>query len=253
MSEARRAAGTDNARIAERTLLTEAIGLFRVIPDDVPIPFVPGQYVTVGLTVEATTVQRPYSVASSARRLADGYELYVRLVPDGALTPHLFRARTGDRVSLRRPKGRFTLRDDDERVHLFVATGCGLAPFMSMLRTLDDDGTPRPVILLHGVSYADELGYREEIERLAASPRWSLRYVPTVSRPRDPRNAGWSGRTGRVEVVLPSLISELDLAPTTAVAYVCGNPEMTRAVERILGQAGFGSSPRTEEYWPLPR
>lgn len=243
-----------DATIADRALLTDAVGFFRIRTDGPPFPFVPGQYVTVGLEADGRLVQRPYSIASSARRLDEAYELYVRLVPTGELTPLLFRARPGDRVTLRRPKGRFTLRANDPRTHLFVATGCGLAPFMSMLRTLDDDRMPRPVVLVHGVSYADELGYRDELERLAADPRWWLRYVPTVSRPGDPRNEGWPGRTGRVEAILPSLITGLGLTPTETVAYVCGNPEMTRAVERILEQAGFGpGSVHTEQYWPLQR
>lgn len=242
------------AAIAERVDLTAQIASFLIRPDGPPMPFLPGQYVTVGLPSGGRLVQRPYSIASSARRLDLGYELYVRLVEGGALTPLLFAARPGDRVALRRPKGRFTLDAADGRTHLFVATGCGLAPFMSMLRTLDDDGAPRPAVLLHGVSYAYELGYRDELERLAADPRWSLRYVPTVSRPHEARNAGWSGRTGRVEAVLPSVLAELGLAPSATVAYVCGNPEMTVAVEAILRSAGFDDSAiHTELYWPLAR
>lgn len=190
------------------------------MPDGGRAPLVPGQYVTIGLPAGEHPVERPYSVASSARRLDAGYELYVRLVPAGALTPALFAARPGERLSLRDPKGRFTLAPDDHRTHLFVATGCGLAPFMSMLRTLEDDGAPRAVVLLHGVSYVAELGYRAELARWAADPRGSLTYLPTISRPREAPNAGWSGRTGRVEAVLGSVIRDLGLAPERTVAYV---------------------------------
>lgn len=242
------------ATIVDRADLTDTIAHFRVRPDAGASPFAPGQYVTIGLTAEGERVERPYSIASSARRLDDGYELYVRLVPGGALTPLLFATRVGDRVSLRRPKGRFTLRPDDRRTHLLVATGCGLAPFISMLRTLDDDRAPRPVVLLHGVSYADELGYRDEIERWIADPRWSLTYVPTISRPREARNAGWPGKTGRAEAVLGPLLGELGIRPDATVAYVCGNPEMTVAVEAILRGAGFDPAAIHKElYWPLEK
>jgi NAD(P)H-flavin reductase len=123
-----------------------------------------------------------------------------------------------------------------------------------MLRTLDDDDTPRPTVLLHGVSYADELGYRDEIDRWAVDPRWSLTYVPTISRPAHPRNAGWSGSTGRAETVLGPLLARLGLAPDRTVAYVCGNPEMTVAAEAILRDAGFDqSSIHKELYWPVRR
>lgn len=243
-----------DATIVDRVDLTDTIASFRVRSDGPPLPFVPGQYVTIGCVAEDRLVQRPYSIASSARRLDDGYELYVRLVPGGALTPLLFSTRPGDRVSLKRPKGRFTLKPDDARTHLFIATGCGLAPFMSMLRTLDDDAAARPVVVLHGVSYADELGYRSELERWAADPRWRLRYVPTVSRPHAARNAGWIGRSGRAESVLQPLLTELALDPAATVAYVCGNPEMTSAVGVILRERGFADGAvHTEQYWPLAR
>lgn len=243
-----------DATIIDRADLTDSVAFFRIRPDGAPAPFAPGQYITVGLASDDRLVQRPYSIASSARRLGEGYELYVRLVPGGALTPLLFGTRAGDRIALKRPKGRFTLQPGDERTQLFVATGCGLAPFMSMLRTLDDDDAPRPTVLLHGVSYADELGYRDEIERWAVDPRWSLTYVPTISRPAHPRNAGWSGRTGRAEAVLGPLLPRLGLAPDRTVAYVCGNPEMTVAAEGILRGAGFDQrSIHKELYWPLPR
>ncbi len=241
-----------DATIVDRIDLTDTIASFRVRADGPPLAFVPGQYVTIGRIVADRLVQRPYSIASSARRLADGYELYIRLVRGGALTPLLFSTKPGDRVSLKRPKGRFTLLPGDTRTHLFVATGCGLAPFMSMLRTLDDDGAPRPIVVLHGVSYADELGYRAELEHWARDARWSLRYVPTVSRPREPRNAGWTGRTGRAEAVLAPLLDELGLAPEATVAYICGNPEMTSAGEAILRERGLDPSAiHTEQYWPL--
>lgn len=242
-----------DATIADRVDLTDTIAAFRIHPDGPVLPFTPGQYVTIGrVGADGRLVQRPYSIASSARRLEDGYELFIRLVRAGAFTPLLFATRVGDRVSLRRPKGRFTLLPDDARTHLFIATGCGLAPFLSMLRTLDDDAAPRKVIVLHGVSYADELGYRSELERWAADTRWGLRYVPTVSRPREARNAGWTGRTGRAEAVLGPLLEELRPVPQESVAYICGNPEMTIAAERTLRERGFDAGAIHKElYWPL--
>lgn len=247
-----RAARLQGATIADRALLTETIAFFRIRPDGETAPFIPGQYVTLGVGEGPGAVERPYSIASSARRTAEGYELFVRRVPHGALTPRLFALEPGARVTLRRPKGRFTLAPNDDRTHLFVATGCGLAPFISMLRTLDDDGSPRRVVVLHGVSYADELGYRDELERWSQDPRWSLTYIPTISRPKEPRNAGWTGRTGRAEAALPGVLAELALAPERSVAYVCGNPEMTLAVGEILRGAGFEpGAVHEEQYWPL--
>lgn len=241
------------ATITARVDVAPALAIFRVRPDAESWPFEPGQYVTLGLRSDGSLVERPYSLASSARRLDEGYELYVRLVPGGALTPLLFESRPGCRVSLRRPKGRFTLTEDGDAVcHLFIASGCGVAPFASMLRTLEDDHTPRRVVLLHGVSYVRELAYRRFFEQLARDPRWQLTYVPTVSRPDEAANAGWTGRRGRVESVVDEVCDALRIAAADEVAYVCGNPEMTRSVHALLRRRGLGPDRiRTELYWPL--
>ena len=243
---------TYNATIAARSDLTEALAFFQIRPDGPPASFVPGQYFTLGLVSDVKLVQRPYSVASSARRTADGYELFVRLIPGGALTPLLFRAREGDRLAIKGPKGRFTLAPGDDRLHLMVATGCGIAPFMSMLRTMRDDHVTRRIVLLHGVSYTRELAYRLFLEDLAADPERRCTYIPTVSRPAAPENAGWRGSAGRVEAVLPNVWEQLRLDAQQTVAYVCGNPDMTAAVRQLLIDRGVDRPQiHTEDYWPL--
>src|SRR5918993_472919 len=63
------------------------------------------------------------------------------------------------------PKGKFLLQDDG-RTALFVASGTGLAPFISMIETLRDRGQQRDIILLHGVSYDYDLAWREELTDL---------------------------------------------------------------------------------------
>lgn len=243
-----------NATLVGRADVTDALAIFRVRLDGEPWPFTPGQYVTLGLSDGDGVVERPYSVASSARRVADGYELYVRLVRGGALTPRLFGTRPGARVSLRRPKGRFRLGPGEDRWHLFVATGCGVAPFASMLRTLRDDGGTRRIVLVHGVSHVRDLGYRALFEELARDPRWQLTYVPTISRPADPANVRWSGWTGRVEEVLGGVCDALRLAPPATDAYVCGNPEMIEKVVAVLRDRGFASERiHRERYWTTDR
>ena len=78
-----------------------------------------------------------------------------------------------------------------------------------------------------------------------------MRYLPTVSRPNDPRNVGWAGRTGRVEANVEAIRRELGLRPDKTVVYICGNPEMILNVERILMNAGFPEfHVKKELYWP---
>jgi ferredoxin--NADP+ reductase len=112
-------------------------------------------------------------------------------------------------------------------------------------------GKPRETVVLHGVSHASDLGYRAELETLERDGAYPLRYVPTVSRPTDPRNAGWSGRRGRVESVIEDVCVDLGLQPDGTVVYICGNPEMILNVERVLMDRGFPEfHVKKELYWP---
>ena len=149
------------------------------------------------------------------------------------------------------PKGKFMLQPDDDRVHIFISSGTGNAPFVSMMRQLLIDGAPRPAVFLNGVSYASELGYKERVEGWARSGEYPVTFVPTVSRPQDPANAGWMGRTGRVEMILAPVLDELGLTPANSIAYICGNPDMILSAEETLLGRGYPEElVHKELYWP---
>jgi len=241
-----------NARLVRRVDHSPELGSFWVKLDGPAVPFEPGQYLTIGVFADEKLWQRPYSVAS-APQVADteGYELYVRLVPVIRFTTLLWRLPLGSRLRLTGPKGRFMLEPDDRRTHLYVSTGTGIAPFIAMVRSTQLAGAPRKTVVLHGVSYADELGYRAELEAWERDGSYPLRYVPTVSRPADPRNAGWTGRTGRVEAVIGDVCHDLGLRADRTVIYICGNPEMILNVESVLMRRGFPEfHVKKELYWP---
>ncbi|MGH2407424.1 MAG: FAD-binding oxidoreductase [Candidatus Limnocylindrales bacterium] len=240
-----------SAFVSRREDLTESLAFIWVKPWGELIPFEPGQYLTIGVESGGKLLQRPYSVASSPRETDDGYEFYVRLVEGGVFTPLLWRLPIGHGMSLKGPKGKFMLEPADQRTHVFISSGTGVAPFVSMLKTLLIDGAPRPAIVLHGASYADELGYRDVLETWRDGDEISLRYVPTISRPKDPCNSGWDGRVGRVEAIVPTVFDELGLTPDNAIAYICGNPDMIATVDATLLGRGFPEEQvKKELYWP---
>ena len=241
-----------NARLVRREDENDSLAYFWVKFDGEPTPFEAGQYMTIGVMVDDRIVQRPYSVASPPSAIGtDGYEFYVRLVQGGTFTPLLWRLPVGHPMRMIGPKGKFTLQPEDDRTHVFISSGTGNAPFVSMMRQLALDGRPRRVIFLNGVSYADELGYRAILEDWQRTGTYPLIYLPTVSRPTDPRNAGWSGRTGRVETILDAALDELGLGPDDSIAYICGNPDMIlSAEETLLGRGYPEEQVHKELYWP---
>ena len=71
-----------------------------------------------------------------------------------------------------------------------------------------------------------------------------------MSRPDDPGNGTWMGRTGRVEANLARTCGELMLEPADTIAYLCGNPEMIERSEEVLCSLGFADDAVvSEHYW----
>jgi len=250
--EIQQAADQYNARLVRRVDQTGDLGYFWVQLEGEPVRFEPGQYMTIGVFADGKLVQRPYSVASAPAEAGDGgYEFYVRLVPILRFTTLLWRLPIGHSMRMIGPKGKFLLEPEDQRTHLFVSTGTGIAPFISMIRQSQLDGAPRKTVVVHGCSHVDELGYRTLLEGWQRDHTYPLQYIPTISRPNDPRNAGWTGRTGRAEAIVGSVCTELGLRPERTVVYICGNPEMILRVEAELIDRGFPEfHVKKELYWP---
>jgi ferredoxin--NADP+ reductase len=241
-----------NATLVRREDQHESLAYFWVRFDGDPTPFECGQYMTFGVFVDEKIVQRPYSVASSPRVAGEtGYEFYLRLVHGGTFTPILWDLPEGHRVRMIGPKGKFVLEPDDDRVHLFVSSGTGNAPFVSMMRDLLAAGRPRRAVFLNGVSHIRDLGYRGLLEGWESSGEYPVTFVPTISRPSDPSNAGWTGRTGRVESIVAPVFGDLGLSPHDTVAYLCGNPDMIISAEQTLLELGLPETAvKKELYWP---
>ena len=240
-----------NGRLSRWEEVSPGLAILGVQSLEKPFPFEPGQYATLGLMgSEGKLVQRPMSISSSADDLSE-YEFFIRLVDSGAFTPLLWERTVGDPINVKGAKGKFLLQDDGRRA-LFVASGTGLAPFISMIETLRGRGQERDIVLLHGVSHDRDLAWREQLTELASRGAFPLRYVGTVSRPLDCPD--WEGLTGRVEAIVEGQLDEHGLAPANTTIYVCGNPDMITAVEEIATGRGFAPEQvRKELYWPKGR
>jgi ferredoxin--NADP+ reductase len=194
---------------------------------------------------------------ASAPEVDGPLEFYIRYVARPAsrnpLTHLLWKLKTGARIYLgATAAGVFTISDTigahDHRLRVMVAAGTGVAPFVSMIRS---EVCRNPLadlsrwVVLHGVSYPPELGYRQEL--LALSATNGLKYWGTVSRPSGTRD--WTGDVGRVESFfepdrLPDLEHRLRLAaagltPHTAAVFVCGLTGTIGAVLVRLLDRGF--------------
>jgi ferredoxin--NADP+ reductase len=228
------------AELVERIDFSPSHAMLRFRPEET-LAFRPGQYATIALEEGERLIARPYSIASSPYEPA--LEFYLELVPEGILTPRLWALKPGDYVYIRkRPAGRLGLvQQEGLQNHLVLATGTGIAPFISVARTYAADRRRLgPVAdrfaVIHGGSRSADLGtYQDELAKLSQES-W-LRYVPTVSRPWD--EPEWTGETGRVEDVLRKHTDALGFTAANTVAYLVGHPQMIENAKGVLMRTRF--------------
>jgi ferredoxin/flavodoxin---NADP+ reductase len=243
-----------SARIIERRDISNDLWVIRVDPGG-EYSFVPGQYATLGVVSPEKHYERAYSIVSAPHEKF--LEFFVELVPQGDVTPRLYPYRVGDEFTLRKvAKGRFILdTTSDCTNHLLLATVTGVAPYVSFVRSLYRQWKDakfqgeHKLFLLDGASRSWELGYREELIRLAAEVPW-LTYVPTVSRPWEDKS--WRGETGRVDDLVRKYTDSLGLTPVNTRAYLCGHPSMIENTKGILKRRGWEKDAVKEEAFFIP-
>ena len=250
-----------NATVIRREELAPGNIIVRVVPDGWTLPeFTPGQYTVLGLPGTAPRsplcdpeekplkkpdrmIKRAYSVASSSVE-AEYLEFYISTVRSGSLTPRLYNLQIGDKVWMS-PKivGYLTLEvvPEDANVVL-IATGTGLAPYMSMIRTLaSQGGFDRRYAVIHGARHSWDLGYQAELQTLASiSP--ALTYIPIISEP-DKEPMEWRGQVGFVKDAWDSggITKRWGHHPTAEDTHVflCGNPLMVDSALEFLTAEGW--------------
>lgn len=279
-----------NAKVVEKELIHDTLGIFRIAfeGEGPKKDFEPGQFTNLALlpppeviaaeeaelaAKEAAgekvrrrpgrvrMVRRAYSIASAPSEKR-WLEFYIVEVDEGALTPSIFNLNVGDRLFMdTKIKGHFTLKGVPDGKNLVtVATGTGLAPFLSMYQQYKDTpGRFNKFVFIHGVRYEEDLGYREMLTQLSKDdPR--VVYIPTVTRA--PDESSFDGYRGRVTTLFSDGAYEKaagqPLNSETDHIFLCGNPAMIDQLEKeLVERDGFVvKTPREkdgnlhfERYW----
>ena len=177
--------------------------------------YAPGQFFL--LEVDEVT-SRAYSVAAAGKM-----QFCVKLIEDGKGSDLLRSLKVGDEVSWKGPMGHFTLGEPDGD-EIFVATGVGIAPFMTMLEVLFERGFEREITLYFGVRDESELFYMDRLKAWEAEHS-NFRVVTCLSR---------SGDKKRVTDEL----RDLEVDGGTDV-FICGNGHMVKEVKAMMEEKGL--------------
>jgi ferredoxin--NADP+ reductase len=214
-----------------------------------------GHFLMVGLEVEGKPLLRAYSVASP--NYEEHLEFYSIKVQNGPLTSRLQNIKPGDKILVgNKPVGTLVITNvlPGKRLYL-LATGTGLAPFMSIIRDPDTYERFEHVVVAHGVRHISDLAYsqyiKEELpnhEFIGEQIKSQLRYYPTVTREPFEHQGRLTHllENGQLcaDVGLPALDPEHDRA------LICGGPRMLEDLVALLEAKGFkeGSSHEPAHY-----
>jgi ferredoxin--NADP+ reductase/benzoate/toluate 1,2-dioxygenase reductase subunit len=181
------------------------------------IPFRAGQHILLGKKDDLQA--REYSIYSAEQD--DYFEVLVKEVKEGLVSKQLKRMKPGEPVNFENPVGYFTLKDEDlaGRKYLFIASGTGIAPFHSFVKSYPGLNYK----LLHGVRYAEEAYERHEYD--------NQRMILCTSRD---KKGDYQGR-------VTDFLRENPIEDKNTLCYFCGNCEMIHEAYDILLKQGVPS------------
>ena len=219
--------------------------------------FIAGQYIRVALEIDGVPVVRPYSIVNAPGE--QGIEIYVVASDDkyqGALSTRLLALDVGSEIlmNIDQMYGYLTLDEVPDGNNLWLlASGVGLAPFISILRHGQVFQRFRSIYLVHSTRWCAELGYAQELMQLVEMHS-HFRYIPFVT-----RESADNVAHGRITDAIENGHLESMAGCTIDMdsqCMICGNPELINDCARLLGARGLERNRRrrignitVEKFW----
>ncbi|MFQ5838221.1 MAG: ferredoxin--NADP reductase [Thermoplasmata archaeon] len=228
-------------KVIENVQETPTVYLLRLKrTDGKPLEFTPGQWVLARMEKNGNDIRRAYSIASPPF-IKDHFELCIKRVEGGEMSPVLTSMKEGEVFDCAGPYGKFVLVDPLETDVFFIATGTGVAPFRAMIDTIFHNGTGVNVRLYFGIRSEDQIIYDEHFFQMAERYD-NFEFIPTLSRP----SSSWKGEKGYVQLLVKKYINGYH----DEEVYICGIPEMVDEVKQMfLGMGCLKERVHTEKWY----
>ena len=207
--------------------------------------FKPGQFVRIALELDGEIVARPYSLVNSPTERE--FEIFFNIVPGGPLTPRLAALQQGDVIKVaEKPYGFLTLDEVPAAKHLWmIATGTGVGPFISILKSGDAWQRFEKVVLVYSVRTAQELAYQDAIAEAGRQYHQQLSFIPLVTRE---QLEGAINKRVTDAIVSGELEQQagIDMSPEDSHVMMCGNSAMIADVMELLKSRNMRKHQRRE-------
>ena len=225
-------------RLLEVQTLTPTLFTLRTTRDP-GFRFTAGQFARLGVRKPSgSIVWRAYSMVSAPHD--EFLDFFSIVVPDGEFTSELSRLEVGDELLIdKQAFGFLTLdRFPDGRDLWLLATGTGLAPFLSILQDFEVWQRFERIVLVYSARTGSELAYQPLIRELPEREYLEgagskLSYLPVVTREQLP--GALNGRITRlIEIGELERAAGLELTPEHSRIMLCGNPQMIEDTRQML-------------------
>ncbi|MHB0991650.1 MAG: ferredoxin--NADP reductase [Burkholderiales bacterium] len=239
--------------VVGKTVWTERLLSLQIAADIEP--FEAGQFIKVGLKTGDEVIARPYSLVNAPHERP--LEICFSIVPGGPLSRNLAALDAGNEILVApRAHGFLVLSEIAAGSDLWLmATGTGIGPFLSILKTEAPWQRFERIILVHAVRLAKELMYRDLMDEFTARYADKFLYVPFVSG----EDTGFA-LTGRITHAITSGQLEnhagIQFRAAQSRIALCGNPQMVKEVQQLLIDRGLKKHRRfdpgnisVENYW----
>lgn len=210
------------AKISHLEFLSENIAMVTLrTPPNKQLEFVAGQYIDLSVG----NIRRSYSIASTPSD--SGIKLLIKLYPNGSFSNYIFNeARINDLLRIEGPKGTYVLPNVIPKKLLFVSTGTGISPNLSMIKDAIQKGkiAKSQITLIHGQRSALEHVYSldKEIQ--------GIEYILATSR---------ESTDGYINGYVQDVVKSLDFDLTETIVFACGNPQMIKDLKSQMVLMGL--------------
>ncbi len=225
-----------NGIVVENRRITERLTSLKI---DAPLgPFIPGQFVRIGLDIDGQVIARPYSLVNAPSEFP--LEIYFNIVEGGPLSPRLFNLKAGDNVKVANIPAGFLVIDEVPKTNCLwmMATGTAIGPFLSILKCEQVWQKFERVVLCYSVRTTKELAYADLIADLQKRHAGQLVFIPLITREKVPDS---------LSMRIPAAIENGQLEQWAGVALaaenshvmMCGSAAMIRDVISVIELRGM--------------
>ena len=197
--------------------------------------FLPGQFITLELSINGVVIHRSYTVSSSPVR-PHTISITVKRQPDGVVSNWLHdHLKVGDHIAVMPIAGDFScslhVSSHTAKQYLFLSGGSGITPLMSMSRSFYDLAENTDIVFIHSARTPEDIIFRKELDLIAFNqPNFRTAFICEKA------DAAWTQPTGYLNI---GLLKQIAPDFLQREIFTCGPSPYMAAVRNMLKNADF--------------